>query len=84
MARLIITAIIIGNTQYPKVQTLAKKDKLVPSSFALIVTNIEPSQVITNTIEKIFWKGSCALKETDIENRIHKTKGPHKSHYFSY
>ena len=54
MARLIITAIIIGNTQYPKVQTLAKKDKLVPSSFALIVTNIEPSQVITNTIEKIF------------------------------
>ena len=47
----IITAIIMGKTQYPRVDTLAKKDNLVPSSLALAVTIIDPRDMITNVME---------------------------------
>jgi len=42
-----------GETQYPRIQTLWKKDTLPRSSLALTVTTADPAQMSTNTEVKI-------------------------------
>ena len=73
-----------GNMQYPKTQTLWKKEILPPKSWALRVTMPEPIQKMKNTLAKmtISCEGGADRLSIMLSWR-HNSKGPHKSQFLS-
>lgn len=71
---------VSGKTQYPKIQTLWKKDIVPPSNWAFTVTAAAPNQTKTNTAAKTKEAESPGAVKLSIDERRRQTnKGPHKS-----
>ena len=75
-----IAAKASGNTQYPKMHTLWKKEMDPPNTCALKVTMAAPHQTITNTAAKTSEPDSFgAVRLSVIDKKRHTSRGPHKS-----
>lgn len=71
---------VSGNTQYPKIHTLWKKDIDPPSNWALSVTAAAPHQTMTKTAANTNDAESPGAVILKIVDKVKQTSnGPHKS-----
>jgi hypothetical protein len=71
---------VIGKTQYPKIQTLWKKEIEPPNSCALTVTIAAPHHTITNTAANTKEDELAGAVKLRVDERSKQTNnGPHKS-----
>ena len=79
VSAIINAAIFIGQTQYPRTQTLWNKLTFPPKNFALSVTTNPPTQMIKNIVPNIVYLSLLEENETVRANIRHNTRGPQRS-----